>query len=120
MKSTKTEEVIQKLWYPPAVRKLARELADVAAAALTVNDRPVRRPRADRMAAQIVQRGRKTSDLVRMVREISGASLALSHPRYGAQQVAAPIPAAALGGIGGGGGESEPCRLGDVADCDRY
>ena len=31
-----------------------------------------------------------------LVREISEASLALSHPRYGAQQVAAPIPAAAL------------------------
>ncbi len=31
-----------------------------------------------------------------LVREIGEASLALSHPRYGAQQVAAPIPAAAL------------------------
>jgi L-2,4-diaminobutyrate decarboxylase len=96
VKSTKNEEVIQKLWHPTAVRKLARELADVAAAALTVNDRPVRWPGADRLAAQIVRRGRKTPDLVRLVREISEASLALSHARYGAQQVAAPIPAAAL------------------------
>lgn len=96
LKSNETEEIIQKLWDPTAVRKLARELADVAAAALTVNDRLVRRPGADRLAAQIIQRGRKAPDLVRMVREISEASLALSHPRYGAQQVAAPIPAAAL------------------------
>lgn len=96
VKSNKTEEVIQNLWHPTAVRKLARELADVAATSLTVDDRPVRKPGADRLAAQIVQRGRKTPGLVRMVREISEASLALSHPRYGAQQVAAPIPAAAL------------------------
>lgn len=96
LKSAKTEAVIQKLWHPTAVRKLARELADVAAAALTVNDRPLRRPSADQLAAQIVQRGRETPDLVSLVRAISEASLALSHPRYGAQQVAAPIPAAAL------------------------
>ena len=96
MKSNKTEAVIQKLWHPTAVRKLAVELAEVAAAALTVNDRPVRRPRAERLAAHIVQRSRKTRNLVTLVREISEASLALSHPRYGAQQVAAPIPAAAL------------------------
>ncbi len=96
MKSTKTEKVIRKLWRPTAVRKLARELAEVAAAALTVNDRPVRRPGADRLPTQIIQRAARTPDLVRLVREVSEASLALSHPRYGAQQVAAPIPAAAL------------------------
>jgi L-2,4-diaminobutyrate decarboxylase len=96
VKSIKTEEVIRKLWHPTAVGKLARELAEVAAAALTVKEGPVRRPHADRLAAHIVQRARKTPDLVSLVREISEASLALSHPRYGAQQVAAPIPAAAL------------------------
>ena len=96
MKSIKTEEVIRKLWHPTAVQELGRELADVAAAALTLKDRPVRRPRADRLASQIIQRAAKTPDLVGLVREISEASLALSHPRYGAQQVAAPIPAAAL------------------------
>jgi L-2,4-diaminobutyrate decarboxylase len=96
VKSNETEAVIRKLWHPTTVRKLALELADVAAAALTVRDRPVRRPRADRLASQIIQRAVKMPDLVGLVREISEASLALSHPRYGAQQVAAPIPAAAL------------------------
>ena len=95
MKS-KSEGVIQKLWEPTAVRRLARELADVAAKSLMVSGRPVRRPRADRLATQIIQRARKTPNLVSLVREISEGSLALSHPRYGAQQVAAPIPAAAL------------------------
>jgi glutamate/tyrosine decarboxylase-like PLP-dependent enzyme len=96
VKSNKAEKIIQKLWHPTEVRRLARELAKVASTALTVKDRPVRRPRADRLAAQITQRAAKTSDLVGLVRKISEASLALSHPRYGAQQVAAPIPAAAL------------------------
>jgi L-2,4-diaminobutyrate decarboxylase len=96
VKSSSKEEVIQKLWKPTTVRKLASELAGVAAKALTVNDRPVRKPSAERLAAQIVRRGRKTPNLVSLVREICEGSLALSHPRYGAQQVAAPIPAAAL------------------------
>jgi L-2,4-diaminobutyrate decarboxylase len=96
VKSNKAEKTIQKLWHPTEVRRLARELAEVASAALTVKDRPVRRPGADRLAARIVQRARKTPDLVSLVREICEGSLALSHPRYGAQQVAAPIPAAAL------------------------
>ena len=85
------------MWQPSAVRRLARELAEVAAKVVTVgSDRPVRRPRAERLAAQIIGRATKRPDLVSLVREISEASLALSHPRYGAQQVAAPSPAAAL------------------------
>jgi len=96
VKSSSKEEVIQKLWKPATIRKLALELAAVAAKALAVNDRPVRKPSAERLAAQIVRRGRKTPNLVSLVREICEGSLALSHPRYGAQQVAAPIPAAAL------------------------
>jgi L-2,4-diaminobutyrate decarboxylase len=96
VKSNRTDEVIQKLWQPTAVRRIARQLADVAATALTVSGRPVRRPRADRLAARIIHRGRKTPDLVSLVQNIAEASLALSHPRYCAQQVAAPVPAAAL------------------------
>jgi glutamate/tyrosine decarboxylase-like PLP-dependent enzyme len=96
VKSNKAEKIIQKLWHPIEVRRLARELAEVASAALTIKDRPVRRSGADRLAARIVQRARKTPDLVSLVRQICQGSLALSHPRYGAQQVAAPIPAAAL------------------------
>ena len=94
--SNTTQEVIQKLWQPSAVRKLAGELADIAAKSLTVGNRPVRRPKAERLAGRIIQRAARTRNLVSLVREISEASLALSHPRYGAQQVAAPIPAAAL------------------------
>jgi L-2,4-diaminobutyrate decarboxylase len=96
VKSTSKQEVIQKLWKPITVRKLALELAAVAARVLTAQDRPVRKPRAERLAGQILRPGRKTPNLVTLVREICEASLALSHPRYGAQQVAAPIPAAAL------------------------
>jgi L-2,4-diaminobutyrate decarboxylase len=97
VRSNRAEDVIHKLWQPSAVRRLAQELADVAAKVVTVgSDRPVRRLRAERLAAQIIQRATKRPDLVSLVREISEASLALSHPRYGAQQVAAPIPAAAL------------------------
>jgi len=96
VKSNRTEEILQKLWQPATVRRFARDMADVAAKALTVKDRPVRRPRADQLAAQIIRRAGLNPDLVSLVRAISEGSLALSHPRYGAQQVAAPIPAAAL------------------------
>ena len=77
MKSNRSEEVIKQLWEPAAVRRLARELADMAAKALTVSGRPVRRPRAGWLAERIIQRARKAPDLVRLVREISEASLAL-------------------------------------------
>ena len=89
-------EVVRKLWEPGAVRKLARDLGEVAAEALTVTGGPVRRPDADQWAQKIVQRAGNNPDFVQLVREVQQASLALSHPRYGAQQVAAPIPAAAL------------------------
>jgi len=68
----------------------------VAAEALTVDTGAVRKPRSERLAAQIIQKAGSRPGLVELAREISQASLALSHPRYGAQQVAAPIPAAAL------------------------
>jgi len=53
-------------------------------------------PKAYRIAADIIRRAKKNGDLVGLARDIGEASLALSHPRYAAQQVAAPIPAAAL------------------------
>ena len=96
MKEDRKQEVIRKLWNPPGVRQLARELADVAADALTVTGGHVRKPGSEKWAAKIVQRARKRSDFVPLARDVQEASLALSHPRYGAQQVAAPIPAAAL------------------------
>jgi L-2,4-diaminobutyrate decarboxylase len=96
VKRNRTDELILKLWDPVAVRDLARELADIAANVLTPKSRPVRKSGADRIAPEIIRRGAKNPDIVTLARAISDASLALSHPRYGAQQVAAPIPAAAL------------------------
>jgi L-2,4-diaminobutyrate decarboxylase len=88
--------IIRKLWEPRAIRKLARELSGVAADALTVACDSVRKPSAEQRAVKILQSAGNRPDLVTLTREVRDASLALSHPRYAAQQVAAPIPAAAL------------------------
>ena len=95
MEPRKTDNPIQSLWEPSEVKRLAGELANVAAEVLTSGDRPVRRLRAERIAAGILRK-RTSVDFPSLVRQVSQASLALSHTRYGAQQVAAPIPAAAL------------------------
>jgi len=94
--SSAYEQAICELWRPAAVRKLAREMADIAAEALAGQDGPVRRPGAEAMAARIVKLGGGSRGLAAVVREIERSSLHLQHPRYIAQQVAAPIPAAAL------------------------
>jgi len=96
VKDDRTQELIRKLWNPSAVRRLARDLSDVAAEALIVTEGHVRKPGSQKWAAKIVQGTGKRPELVRLARDVREASLALSHPRYGAQQVAAPIPAAAL------------------------
>lgn len=96
VKSRGDQPVIRELWDRKGVQRLARRLADIATEALTVKSGPVRQPGAEGLAAAIVRRGAKNPDLLNLVRHIRKASLALSHPRYGAQQVAAPIPAAAL------------------------
>ncbi len=90
-----TSRKVDALWDPRTVRQLARELADIAADALLVNDGPVRTPNSEGIAAKIIRDG-KRSDLAALVRRIQQNSLRLSHPRFAAQQVAAPIPAAAL------------------------
>ncbi len=89
------QDQIDVLWRPASVRKLARELADIAADALLVRDGPVRTPESERMAAKILG-GTRKRDICSLVRQIQKTSLHLSHPRFAAQQVAAPIPAAAL------------------------
>jgi L-2,4-diaminobutyrate decarboxylase len=97
VKSSKSyEEIVQRLWRRKSVRNLARELGDIAANALLVNNGPVRTPDSERIAAEILRSGHETTDFARLVRKIQKASLHLSHPRFAAQQVAAPIPAAAL------------------------
>jgi L-2,4-diaminobutyrate decarboxylase len=90
------KDVLRKLWHPATVRKLGRELSDIAAKSLLVEDGPVRKPGASQFAAKIVRARTRNTNLTDLVREIQRASLQLSHPRYIAQQVAAPIPAAAL------------------------
>ncbi len=90
-----TSKTLNSLWEPRTVRALARELADIAADALLVNGGPVRTPNSERIAAKIIRDGRRL-DLATLVRRIQRNSLRLSHPRFAAQQVAAPIPAAAL------------------------
>ena len=85
---------IDALWQPSTVRKLARDFADIAADSLLVSGGPVRTPGSERIAAAIIKGTKR--NLTAMVRQIQKASLRLSHPRFAAQQVAAPIPAAAL------------------------
>lgn len=88
--------MIEELWESETVQRLARDLAVIAAEALVVGNRAVRQPDSEQWAFKMVQQASKKADLLKLVREIREASLALSHPRYAAQQVAAPIPAAAL------------------------
>ncbi len=95
MTARETEKLIQELWNPSKVRTLARQLADIAAEVVIAGDRPVRRPGAERIAGKIVRKA-SSSDFASLARQVAQGSLALSHPRYGAQQVAAPIPGAAL------------------------
>ena len=90
-----TRGTVDALWEPRTVRTLARELADIAADALLVNGGPVRTPSSERIAAKIIRDGKRL-DLATLVRRIQKNSLHLSHPRFAAQQVAAPIPEAAL------------------------
>lgn len=78
------------------MRRLARQLADLAAAELTGEPGPVRDPNfASRIRAQL-RRGVPDGDIAAAAGEIAAASLHLNHRRYMAQQVAAPVPAAAL------------------------
>ena len=90
------DAVVRQLWDGPAVRRLARDLSQIAAGALLRTTGPVRPPGSARTASRIVERRRGRSDVASIVKEVERATLHLSHPRYISQQVAAPIPAAAL------------------------
>jgi L-2,4-diaminobutyrate decarboxylase len=91
-----SNEVARELWSPNAVRKMARELSEITTDALIRKNGPVRMPHSDQLAVKILKQATKKPDLVTLAREVQKASLRLSHPRYAAQQVAAPIPAGAL------------------------
>jgi L-2,4-diaminobutyrate decarboxylase len=85
------------VWNPTQVRRLARELADLAAAELTRDaSGPVLAPDFGRRAKQILKRRFTAAEIPAIVRDLAEASLHLNHPRYMAQQVAAPVPVAAL------------------------
>ena len=75
---------------------MAREFADIAANALLVTDGPVRQPRSLQLARRLARMSHRELSPGKLVGEIQRNSLQLSHPRFAAQQVAAPIPAAAL------------------------
>src|SRR6202008_214761 len=78
------------------VRQMAHEFADVAADELVGRAFAVRRPGASKRAAALVGADRRVIGPVTLARRVQRESLHLSHPRFLAQQVAAPIPAAAL------------------------
>jgi L-2,4-diaminobutyrate decarboxylase len=84
------------LWEPSTVQRLARALAEIAAEELTRSSGPVRDPHfAERMRA-LLESEISQANMAAAVRELVGGSLHLCHPRFMAQQVAAPVPAAAL------------------------
>jgi len=84
------------VWNPQVVTRLAQELAQLAAAELTRTGGPVRAPEFLPRIKRAVRRGLRPADIVSIVSEIVKSSLHLCHPRFAAQQVAAPVPVAAL------------------------
>jgi L-2,4-diaminobutyrate decarboxylase len=91
-----TEKLIAELWEPTKVRQMAHEFADVAADELVGRASAVRRPGSSRRAGTLVKADKGVMSPVMLARRVQRESLHLSHPRFLAQQVAAPIPAAAL------------------------
>jgi len=89
------EDVIEELWDGAATRKIARQFAEIAVAALLEKGGAVRQPRSDAIATRMVRGAARSKSASRLVRQIRRLSLRLAHPRYLAQQVAAPIPMAA-------------------------
>src|SRR5215472_12468450 len=91
-----TEKLLAELWEPTKVRQMAHEFADVAADELVGRASAVRKPGSSKRAGALVKADRGVIGPVTLARRVQRDSLHLSHPRFLAQQVAAPIPAAAL------------------------
>ena len=91
-----SDDVIEKLWDGAATRKLARQFAEIAVDALLGKGGAVRQPRSATIASQLVRGTRRSRSAAQLVQQTQRLSLQLAHPRYLAQQVAAPIPMAAL------------------------
>ena len=90
------EDVIAELWDRAATRKLGQRFAEIAVDALLGKGAAVRRPRSATIASRLLREAGRSKSAPALVRRIRRSSLLLAHPRYLAQQVAAPIPMAAL------------------------
>jgi L-2,4-diaminobutyrate decarboxylase len=88
--------VIRELWNPASTRKMAQQFGEIAADALLGKRGAVRQPGSAALAARILRGAARSNSVPGLVRQIQRSSLRLAHPRYLAQQVAAPIPLAAL------------------------
>ncbi len=86
----------RQVWNRAGVRRLARRLAELAARELTRTGGPVRAPDSLAKTESLMRRRVAPEDLPVLVEDIVAASLHVCHPRFAAQQVAAPVPAAAL------------------------
>ena len=84
------------VWNPKAVERLAQQLARLAAKELTRSGGPVRARDCVPKIKALLRREVTPEKLASVVSEFVDASLHLCHPRCAAQQVAAPIPVAAL------------------------
>jgi L-2,4-diaminobutyrate decarboxylase len=89
-------ELRSKIWNAKAVKRLAQRLAVLAAAELTRTSGPVRDPQFLSRVKRAVQGELTPQRMIPFVSEVMKSSLHLCHPRFAAQQVAAPVPVAAL------------------------
>jgi len=83
-------------WNRAAVARMARELAALAARELVRSEGPVRAPDFQRQTEALLRRRFTPEQIPGVVQAVADASLHLCHPRFMAQQVAAPLPVAAL------------------------
>jgi len=84
------------VWNPTVVKRLAQELARLAAKELMRTGGPVRAPDCLAKIKSLLGRRATPEKIPSLVEEVVQASLHLCHPRFAAQQVAAPVPVAAL------------------------
>lgn len=85
-----------RVWNPKVVERLAQDLGRLAARELTRTSGPVRAPDCVPRIKALLRREVTPEKLASVVSDFVDASLHLCHPRFAAQQVAAPIPVAAL------------------------
>ncbi|MFB3923870.1 MAG: aspartate aminotransferase family protein [Terriglobia bacterium] len=89
-------EFRSQVWNHRVVKRLATGLARLAAKELIRTGGPVRDPDCLGKIRALLRREITPDKIVPVVSDFADASLHLSHPRFAAQQVAAPIPVAAL------------------------